>query len=244
MKTIDINCDVGEGIANEAQLMPYISSCNIACTGHAGTIESIDKTIRLAKLYNLKIGAHPSFPDKQNFGRKLIQIPSEVLQESLEYQINIFKHRLNLQESELNHIKAHGVLYNVSAKDEKIANTIIKAIKNSVENVTLYVPFNSVIAQLAIDNNIDIKYEAFIDRNYNDDLSLVDRNNRHAVIIDKEKAFEHLIKMVVDQKVRTINNIEVPVLAETFCVHSDNLYAKEILVYISKKLNELEIKIN
>ena len=244
MKTIDINCDVGEGIGNERLLMPYLSSCNIACAGHAGSVETIDETILLAKLNKVKIGAHPSFPDKENFGRKLMHLPADVLQKSLEDQIRLLKKRADLHGVELNHVKAHGALYNAAAKDEKIANILINAVKNSVKNVVFYAPYNSVLAQLSSKNGFDVKYEAFIDRNYNDDLTLVSRDRKNAVIIDKTKAFEHLKKMILSQKVKTINNLEVTILADTYCVHGDNKNAKDLLIYISKRLDELDIKID
>lgn len=244
MRTIDINCDVGEGIGNEDQLMPYLSSCNIACGGHAGSIEIIDNTIRIAKENNVKIGAHPSFPDKENFGRKFVDMPYKTLQKSLEEQIGLLKKRVELQNANLFHIKAHGALYNALVINEGIANTFLNAVKNTVKNIILFVPFNSVIAKLALENDIAIKYEGFIDRNYNDDLSLVGRNNENAVITDKAEAFDHVSKMILEQRVKTINNREVPIQADTFCIHGDNKNALELLVYISKRLNELGINID
>lgn len=244
MRTIDINCDVGEGIGNEDQLMPYLSSCNIACCGHAGSIETIDRTILIAKENNVKIGAHPSFPDKENFGRKFVEMSSKKLQKSLEEQIGLFKKRVELHNADLFHIKAHGALYNAMVNNESIAITFLNAVKNSVENVMLFVPFNSLIAKLALENDFAIMYEGFIDRKYNADLSLVSRSNKNAVITDKEEAFQQITKMVLEQKVNTINNLEVPILADTFCIHGDNRNALELLVYISKRLNELDITID
>lgn len=243
MKTVDINCDVGEGLDNEAVLMAYLSSCNIACTGHAGTIESIDKTIQLAKQNNVKIGAHPSFPDTQNFGRQFIEMPAEDLQKSLEFQINLLVKRAALQSVKLNHIKAHGALYNASAVNVEIANTLIKAIKNSVENVFLYVPYNSVIERVAHHHNIKIKYEAFIDRNYNDDLTLVSRNESNALITKPEKAFNHLYRMISEGQVNTVLNKNIRIEADTFCVHGDNEKALYILKYIARELKSKGINI-
>jgi len=243
MKTIDINCDVGEGLDNEAILMPYLSSCNIACTGHAGTIEIIDNTIRLAKENNVKIGAHPSFPDTVNFGRKFIEMPSKELQKSIEFQINLLKERSGLQNVKLNHIKAHGALYNASAVNIEISNTLIKAIKNSVENVFLYVPYNSVIERVAQQYDIPIKYEAFIDRNYNDDLTLVSRNENNALITKPEKAFKHLYRMVSEGQVNTVFNRNIRIEADTFCIHGDNKKALYILKYITRELKNKGIEI-
>ena len=127
--SIDINCDVGEGIDNEAQLMPCISSCNIACNAHAGSVAIIDEVIALAKKHNVKVGAHPSFPDRENFGRKVMQITDEELQESIESQIDLLIERAALQDVKLHHIKPHGALYNLIAKDKKTAIVVIEAIK-------------------------------------------------------------------------------------------------------------------
>jgi len=237
LKTIDINCDVGEGLENEAEIMPYLSSCSIACTGHAGTIKSIDETIRLAKLNNVKIGAHPSFPDQENFGRKFLKMSSEALQESLEFQINLLKERAALQGEKLNHIKTHGALYNASAVDILIAQTVINAIKNTVKEVFLYVPFNSKIEKLALLNNIPIKYEAFIDRNYNDDLTLVSRSQSNAIITKPKKAFDHVFTMINEGKVKTILNRNISIKADTYCIHGDNEKALYILKYISRELS-------
>lgn len=243
IKTIDINCDVGEGIENEVLLMPYLSSCSIACTGHAGTIETIDDTIRLAKENNVKIGAHPSFPDRENFGRKFLKMSSNKLQESIEFQINLLVERASLQNVKLNHIKAHGALYNASVVDKFIANTIIQAIKNTVVSVLLYVPFNSILEKLALQNGIPVKREAFIDRNYNEDLTLVSRNKNNALISKPEKAFKHLYRMLSEERVNTVLNRNISIKAETFCIHGDNEKALYILKYITRELKNKEITI-
>lgn len=233
---IDINCDLGEGLPNDADLMRYISSCNIACGGHVGTAETIDKTIALAKKNNVKIGAHPSFPDKENFGRKVLKISSNELQKSIENQLQLFVERLKLQKAKLHHIKAHGALYNASAKDKNIAEIIVKAIKSTKKDMFLYVPFNSEIEKIAQKNNINIKYEAFIDRNYNDDFSLVSRNQKDAVITCKKEAFKHLLLMINNKQVHTISQKNIPIKADTFCIHGDNENAIELLQYIKKEL--------
>lgn len=135
MQTIDINCDVGEGFNNESLLMPYLSSCNIACGAHAGSLEIIEKTMLLAKKHEVKIGAHPSFPDQENFGRKMMNISSEALQKSIESQLRTVKQcaeKLNLK---IHHVKAHGALYNYIAKDTLIAEVFVKAVKAIFENV-------------------------------------------------------------------------------------------------------------
>lgn len=229
---LNINCDLGEGLFNDAILMQHILSCNIACGGHAGTVKTIDQTIALAIKNNVKIGAHPSFPDKENFGRKLMNIPLHELQKSLENQLNVFVERLKLQKAKLHHVKAHGALYNASIKDKEIAKVIVSVVKNIGKKVFLYVPFNSEIEKVAKQHNILVKYEAFIDRNYNDDGSLVSRTQENAVIYDKEYAFKHIQRMIIDKQIKTISNTLINIKADTFCIHGDNKNAVEILKFI------------
>ncbi len=236
MLGIDLNCDVGEGLCNEALLMPHISSCNIACAAHAGSIESIDSVIQLAKQHGVKIGAHPSYPDRENFGRRAIDITDEMLEKSIIEQIELVKQRLKLVNQPLHHVKMHGALYNLSAKDISTAEIVLKAIKHSVPNTILYVPSNSQIAKLAESHGIKIKREAFADRNYNEDLSLVSRNQKNALITDKNKVLEHLLRMVVGGKVETISGSLKQLNAETFCVHGDNTNAIELVAYIRENL--------
>ena len=243
MVGVDINCDVGEGIGNEALLMPYISSCNIACGGHAGSSETIDSTIEIALKHHVKIGAHPSFPDTVNFGRKVLDISPGKLQQSIENQICLMQERLQMTKTKLHHIKAHGALYNLSAVDEDTAQILVNAVKKTTNDVFLYVPYNSVIERVALVNKQKIMYEAFADRNYNNDLSLVSRTQKDAVIIDKNKVFEHVYKMICHQKVTTISGMELKIKASTFCVHGDNPNALALLKHLVRSLNEKEIQV-
>jgi len=238
---IDINCDVGEGLNNEHLLMPYITSCNIACGGHFGDKNTIDKTIELAIQNNVLIGAHPSFPDTENFGRKLINISDDAFKESIQNQLNLFMNRLSFCNVKLHHIKPHGALYNAISVDENLAILFIETIKKYVIDAYLYVPYNSVIEKVAVENNIKIKYEAFADRNYNDDLTLVSRTDENAVLLDKEQVFQHVSRIVKAGKVKTISGKEVKIKADTFCVHGDTKNAIEIVKYVSEKLKNQEI---
>ncbi len=237
-KQIDINCDVGEGIENEHLLMPYISSCNIACGGHAGGLPIIDKVIGLAKKHQVKIGAHPSFPDKENFGRKIMQIPNSGLQKSIEDQIQLVVNRAILQKVKIHHIKPHGALYNLAAKDVTIANVVLDAIENVVKEISLYAPYNSIIAKEAKKRNMNVIYEAFIDRSYNEDASLVSRTLPNAIIEDKEVVFQQLLKIAKEEKVISIQGKEIKLKGTTFCIHGDHENAVELLRYIDSKLKE------
>lgn len=235
---ININCDLGEGIVNEHLLMPYITSCNIACGGHFGDEITIDATIDLALKNNVLIGAHPSFPDRENFGRKWMKISDKMLQESIQNQLDLFTERLTFSKATLHHIKPHGALYNAIAVDENLANTFVNAILKYMENVFLYVPYKSVIEEVAIRNNIKIKYEAFADRNYNNDLTLVSRCLKNAIITDKNAVFKHVFKMIKEGKVKTITGEDISIKADTFCIHGDTKNALKIVAFLATQLKK------
>ena len=243
MNTIAINCDVGEGVSNEHLLMPYISSCNIACGGHYGDVKTMDNTIAIANENNVLIGAHPSFPDKENFGRKILKMNPEALQKSIESQLLLFKSRLDLVGAKMNHIKPHGALYNLITVDVATAKIFLKAIDKYAKSVFLYVPYNSVIARLAIEKNIRVVYEVFADRNYNSDLSLVSRNQENALITDAVAVFKHVVHMYQHQEVIAISGEKKPIIADTFCVHGDQEKALSILIYLSDHLKKQGIAI-
>lgn len=242
-KCIDINVDVGEGIGNESILMPLISSCNIACGGHAGDSETMRMVVKLATAYNVKIGAHPSFPDKANFGRKDMDISCAALYTSIKGQIDDLLIILKEEKAQLNHVKPHGALYNLAAVDDKKASVIIEVMKNFILPVKIFVPYNSVIEKMAIENNIPIKYEAFADRNYNDDGTLVSRSENNALINDSEQMFDHVFRMISSDKVKTISGAEIKMIADTFCIHGDNPRAVNLIQDLSKKLQEKGLQI-
>jgi UPF0271 protein len=238
---IDINADVGEGLNNEAQLMPYLSSCNIACGGHAGDEKTMLKVVKLAKKHKVKIGAHPSFPDKENFGRQVMKISCADLYTSLKQQVRSLMKVLRAEHCMLHHVKPHGTLYNLAAVDKKTAEVIIEVVKSIALPIQLYVPYGSVIADLAQKENIKITYEAFADRNYNTDLTLVSRTQINAVITDSDEVFGHVKSMIFHQKVKTISGAEVGIKADTFCVHGDNPEAINLLQNLTEKLLESHV---
>ena len=240
---VDLNCDVGEGLNNEDELMPFISSCSVACGAHAGDEKTIIKTIKLALKHDVKVGAHPSFPDKENFGRIIMNIPSAELQQSLERQINLVNTHVQGFGATLHHVKPHGALYNLAANDTETAQIVINAIKNTVESAFLYVPYNSIIEKLAQQNGLNVKVEAFADRNYNTNLTLVSRRLPKSVITNKKLVAAHLVRMILNKEVISIDGIGVKIDAQTFCIHGDNPRAIEVLKYLSNELSKNEIKI-
>jgi UPF0271 protein len=196
----------------------------------------MDKVIQLAVKHKVKIGAHPSFPDRKNFGRKVLDISNSDLQKSLEDQLTILKDRALLQNATIHHVKPHGALYNLIAVNREKASIVIAAIQHVFEAVKLYVPYQSRIEEVAIQSGVEIIYEAFADRRYNEDLSLVSRTLSNALIEDKHEVLKQVQKISEKQLVTTVNFHEKKIKASTFCVHGDTKNAIEILEYLHKHL--------
>lgn len=234
MKKYTINCDMGEGIYNEAAIMPFIDYCNIACGGHTGDASSMLETIVLALKNKVMIGAHPSYPDKINFGRESIKISNKELIESIRKQVNDLIEIAASKNTKLSHIKPHGALYNDIVKNKKLAQVFIEAITPYKNILKLFVPFDSEIERIAIINDVNIIYEVFADRNYNQDLSLVSRSQRNAVIENLNILIKNCNEVITIGKINTIQNSKVSIKAETFCIHSDTNNALEFIKGLKK----------
>jgi len=243
MINIDINCDMGEGIGNEAQLLPFITSCNIACGGHAGDASTMLQIASMAKEHKVLIGAHPSYPDKENFGRTSIKMSKDVLKTSILAQIEDLNTVLKSLGIALNHIKPHGALYNDVAKDRELALVFLESVEKYKKEVFLYVPYDSKIEKEALGLGFRIKYEAFADRNYNVDLSLVSRKDPRALIQDPKAVKDHLLYMVTKGAVLTLSGKAVKIKADTYCIHGDSPSTLQILTYLSKHLSKNQILI-
>ena len=241
--SIDINADIGEGVNNELQLIPLLSSCNIACGGHAGDIETMEWCVDLALLHGVKIGAHPSFPDRGGFGRNHMVMPYDDLFLELQTQINKLVEVLARRGKLLHHIKPHGALYNLAVKDKIIASVVVDVAKYMKGSPKLYVPNNSVIERIAIEAGVSVVFEAFADRHYNDDLTLVSRDMHNAVITNEKDMLNHVKGIIMNHKVSSINGIDIPITAETICVHGDTPKAVELLKYLRHYLINSGIKI-
>ena len=242
LDTIDINVDLGEGSPNDAQLMPLISSCSIACGGHFGNDTTMQVAVQLAKKYGVKVGAHPSFPDVDNFGRKVLTITKQELSESIFQQLLRFYAVCETEGVAIHHIKLHGALYNYSAIDAPTADAVVEGIVATKIRPKLYLPFHSILAKKA-ENLLPLEYEAFIDRRYNDNLSLVSRDEDDAVLTSPEAAWDQLFLMLKQQEVKTKQNNNISIKASTFCLHSDTPNAVTMLQYIRKQMEENQIRL-
>jgi UPF0271 protein len=235
---LNINCDLGEGLNNEHIIMPLIDSCNIACGGHAGDSGSMIECVEISIKNNVKIGAHPSYPDKINFGRKKIDISPSELSYSIVSQIESLDTIADSYGLELNHIKAHGALYNQMIIDAELSNFYLDTIKDFKNKCSLYIPYKSEIEKIALKKGFSIIYEVFGDRNYNDDLSLVSRNNENALITNPESVVNHIKTIKETETVKTINGNYKKIKFDTICIHSDTNNSIKILKKINQEFYE------
>ena len=239
--SIDLNCDLGEGIGNEAALMPLISSCNLACGGHAGDQETIDQVVQLAKQHKVGVGAHPSFPDRENFGRKEIQLSFKELKNSVLEQIARVNQACLKYQVPLHHIKAHGALYNLCAQKKEYAEFLTEILAEAYPEIPVYVPFDSEMTRAAT-GKLRLLFEAFADRNYEPDGSLVSRQKNHAVIADENALINHVLRMVQHSEIKTLDGGILKTKIDTICVHGDTPKAVELLQLLTQKLDENQIK--
>ncbi|MDG1572832.1 5-oxoprolinase subunit PxpA [Robiginitalea sp. M366] len=242
MYQIDINCDTGEGIGNEALLMPLIGSCNIACGGHAGDMASMEMCVSLARKHGVRIGAHPSYPDREHFGRQSLVLAPDVLQASLQEQLRAMDQVLESSGAPLHHIKAHGALYNDLAVGGALAATYLQALAAYRGIAALYAPAGSAFADQAREAGYAVIEEAFGDRAYQPDGRLVPRTQAGAVLHTPEAVLAQLLEMVFHERVRSLQGAFVPLKAQTFCIHGDTAEAYEILAYLARELPKHQIQ--
>jgi UPF0271 protein len=231
---LNINCDLGEGLNNEHLIMPLINSCNIASGGHAGNSESMIECVEISIRCNVEIGAHPSYPDRFNFGRKKMDISNSELSYSIISQIESLESISNSYGKKINHIKAHGALYTEMIHDIELSELYLDTLKDYKSKYSLYVPYKSMIEKLALKRGFDIIYEVFGDRNYNDDLSLVSRQKENAIINDPKEVINHLTSIINSNAVKTITGDTRKIIFDTICIHSDTNNAIEILKEINR----------
>ncbi len=233
---IDINCDMGEGIGNEALLMPLISSANIACGFHAGDEDEMQRVVALCLQHGVAIGAHPSFPDRENFGRTAMHLPLDEIQQIIKEQLSVLNKIVTANVGKLHHVKPHGALYNLAAKDATLARAIVAAVKDFDSSLILYGLAGSVMIDEAIQSGLQTANEVFADRTYQPDGSLTPRSQPGAFIHDSNRALRQVLQMINEKSVSAINGEIVPIKADTICIHGDGLNAVEFATAIYNRL--------
>jgi UPF0271 protein len=234
---IDINCDMGEGMGNDLALMPYITSANIACGFHAGNGDTIRHTISLVLKHNIHIGAHPSFRDKENFGRKEIQLPLDKLYAIVIEQLIKMDLIAKEKGATLHHVKPHGALYNMAARDAKMSRVIAQTIKDFRDDLILYGLSGSYLISEAKAMGLQTKSEVFADRTYQEDGSLTPRSQANALLVDKEQCVQQVLQMVQTGTVTTVSGKTISIVAETICIHGDGTNAVQLAKAVHETLN-------
>lgn len=233
---IDLNSDLGESfgaykIGNDENIIPLITSANIACGYHAGDPLVMDKTLLLCKENGTSIGAHPGFPDLMGFGRRQLNASPKEVEAYVTYQIGALDAFCRKYGLRINHVKPHGALYNMAVKNEDYAIAIVNAVKNFDSSIKLLAPFGSQMIIQAEKQGLDFACEIFADRAYESDGSLVARTKEGAMITDENEAVERVLTMITDGSVKAINGDIISIKADSVCVHGDGAKA---LAFVEK----------
>ena len=224
---ININCDLGESskfhtTENDPLLLSIVNSANIACGYHAGDQKTMEKTIEISKKNMVSIGAHPSFKDRENFGRKRLNLSALEVKNLIIEQINILSEIADKKGMEVTHVKPHGALNNMACENYELSKTISEAIIKTNKDLIFLVPTGSEMEKAGKKLGMKIAAEIFADRNYEDDGNLISRSKKNAMIIDPKTAEQHIIKMVQNQALNCYSGKQIPCEIDSVCVHGDS----------------------
>jgi UPF0271 protein len=242
--TVDLNADLGEGAGHDDELFELISSANIATGFHAGDADTMHAAVSIAKAHGVAVGAHPSFFDRENFGRKELEIPDQEVFDAVAYQLGIFQAIASAVGVQPNHVKPHGALYNMAVRDERLADTIARAIESVDPKLILFAPDNSELARAGEAHGLQIAYEIFADRNYLNDGWLVPRTRPDALLRDPKEGARRVLRMLREGKVRSVEGRDVDVRGETICVHGDTPGAVEFARELRTQLEHEGVRIS
>lgn len=236
---IDLNCDMGENIGHDEDIMPYITSANIACGFHAGDEMSMRRTIQLAKRYGVAIGAHPGWKDQEGFGRREMSLPLEEIEALILHQLQALYEIAKAEGSEPHHVKPHGALYNQAARDKVIAAAIAGAVKRFNEDLILVGLAGSSLIEAGVEAGLRVANEGFPDRNYNPDGTLVSRKQANAILSSPEEVTAHAIELAQTG----VNFGGQSVMVETLCIHGDHPHAAQNAKQIREALEKHGISV-
>jgi UPF0271 protein len=251
LSTIDLNSDVGESfgiykLGLDEELIPLISSANIACGFHAGDPAVMRRTVALARAHAVGLGAHPGLPDLIGFGRRNMDVTREEIRDFVVYQIGALQAVAALQGARLQHVKPHGALYNMAVKNPDIWDTVAEVMAHLDQRLILFVLAGGErreLESIGRRHGIRIAFEFFADRAYNSDGSLVSRKRPGAVIHDNDVAAVRVLKLVKEGRVETIEGSEIELKAETICVHGDNPQALALVKKIRETLTAAGVSV-
>jgi UPF0271 protein len=238
MSSIDFNCDLGEGAGNDAGLMPLVTSANIACGGHAGNEATMRATVALAQKHDVAIGAHPSFPDREHFGRRELEMSPEEIWATVMIQIMALRTIVPLR-----HVKPHGALYNLAARDAVVAGVIADAVLAVDKELILFALAGSELVKAGRARGLRVAEEVFADRTYQADGSLTPRSRPEAMIQDESAVVIQVLRMIREGKVRSTDGVDVPIKADTICLHGDGPNAVVFAQRLNMELRKAGIEI-
>ena len=238
MYSIDLNCDLGEGTGNDSFVMPFISSCSIACGGHFGNKRTIKEAIELAEKHNVKTGAHPSYLDTKFFGRQSLDIPLKELQDSIRFQLDLF---FNISANST-HIKPHGALYNDLFYDLEKAEAVVEVFKE-YGNLYVFCQPSSKLSTVLTSQKVNQIHEGFGDRLYSSNGTLLSRKIPSSVLESKKKILDQVAYLVKESSVITNDNKTIELKVQTICLHGDNKNVINIISYLIKELKQLSINV-
>lgn len=248
MVSVDLNCDMGESfgawtMGRDAVLMNHVSSANIACGFHAGDASTIRKTVEMAVAKGVAIGAHPSYPDLQGFGRRNMSLSPQEVFDIVLYQVSALKGMCEASKAKLHHVKPHGALYNQAAADKLLARSIVDAVRKIDDRLIVYGLSGSFLLSEAEKLGLQAVSEAFADRTYQADGSLTPRSQPNALIDSAEEAAKQALQMVSCLTVETAGGV-IPIKADTICIHGDGEHAVEFVKAINATLLKSGISVS
>lgn len=245
---VDLNCDMGESfgmyrLGNDAAVLPFITSANIACGFHAGDPSVMARTVLLCREHGVKIGAHPGLPDLQGFGRRELRLPPEEAYNAVLYQLGALEAFLRPHGERLHHVKPHGALYNMAAADMALAEAVARAVRDFSPDLLLYGLAGSHLVRAGQSLGLSTVSEVFADRSYRSDGSLTPRQEPEAVIRDEARSIAQVLDMLRSGTVAAADGTRVPLAAETVCIHGDHPGAEGFARRIRQALDQSGIRV-
>jgi UPF0271 protein len=243
-KQIDLNCDLGElegdaGLKLDLAILPWIHSANVACGAHAGSLERMKHLADACRDLSVAFGAHPGYPDRANFGRRIIPMTPAQIRETVSQQLELSLSVAKSAGVSLSHVKPHGALYNLAAVDHEVALTVAEAVRGLSPDAWLFGLSGSCLIDAGRELGLRTRSEVFADRNYQADGTLVPREHSEAVLHDADLVIQRAVAMVQEQQVTSVDGVRIPLKAETICLHGDTVDA----VNLARRLRtELEVR--
>ncbi len=241
--SIDLNADCGEGVGDDVALIPLVSSANLACGFHAGDPDILHASVRLCREHGVAVGAQPSLADREGFGRRELPITTEQVYTLVLYQIGAVAGFCRAAGIALQHVKPHGALYNMAARDPSLAAAIAAAVHDYDPGLILFGLADSALTRAGIDAGLVVANEAFIDRRYRADGSLAPRGTPGALIDELDVAVEQALRIVRRQPIQTVDGDPLTLSADTLCLHGDGPHAIDLARRVRSALNESGIAI-